>query len=136
MAKFRATYKVCLDDVDMFGIMHHANFIRYFERARIDWWQQLGFRLDELLKQGIGFVVKKIEIDYVAPAKVYDKISVVTSIISQRKVSQVYEQIVCHFENPDQTICRGLVTVVCVNDQLKPRPYPLEAITKFNQNSL
>lgn len=131
MAQGRVVYNVYPDDVDAFGIMHHANFIRYMERARTDWLESRGVKYNDLIEQGVNFVVQKIDIQYLKPAKLYDKIEIITRIDSRRKVSQVYEQIVRDNINKELVYCCAMITVVCVNEELKPRAFPQGILEEY-----
>lgn len=131
MTEGHAIYSIYLDDVDAFGIMHHFNFFRYLVRARTDWLQERGYKYNDLLERGINFVLKKADIEFLNPAKVYDQMEIITSVHSRRKVSQVYKQIVRDYNNPNVIFCRGFITVVCVNEQLKPREFPNEILEEL-----
>lgn len=128
MNEFIYQMQVHADDIDGFGIVHHANFIKFMERARTQWLFNLGFRLDQLMTDRILFVIKKIEIEYIAPAKLYDELTIQTRIIQQRKVSKTYEQIIFSTQDKNKIFCKAHIQVVCVNDKLRPRAIPLRIV--------
>lgn len=119
---------VYFEDTDSFGVVHHANFIKFMERARLAWLLQLGFRLDELLTKGILFVVSKVEVDYLAPCHLYDELEIISRIVDSRRVAKTYEQIIQNRNDPKKVYCRGNIHVVCVNDQLRPQSMPRELL--------
>lgn len=128
MTIFSFKMHVYSEDTDSFGIVHHANYIKFMERARLLWLLKLGFRLDDLLAKGIFFVIKKIEIDYYTPARLYDDLEIITKIIHSRRVAKVYEQIIRSPTDPLKVYCKANVHVVCVNEQLRPQPMPPELL--------
>lgn len=122
------TYKmrVFSEDTDSFGLVHHANFIKFMERARTEWVIASGFQFSDLLKQGIGFVVKNLQIDYRKPARVYEELLVKTRVAETGKTSQLFEHIICSASSQDHIYCQGNVLVVCVDENIKPRSFPEE----------
>ncbi len=78
----RYPVRVYYEDTDAGGIVYHANYLRFMERARTEMLRLLGWRHTELLHdQGVSFAVRRVEIDFVAPAKLDDTLEVETRII-------------------------------------------------------
>jgi len=125
---FNYQIRVQSEHTDYNGIVHHANYIKFMEQARVEWVYSFGARLDEYIKNGTFFVVKHLEVDYFKPAHFYDTIEVATSLVSAKRVSKVCEQIIRDPENHEHIYCRGLVTVACVNKQFRPCAIPKEII--------
>ena len=72
--------RVYYEDTDAGGIVYHANYLKFAERARTEFLHQLGLSNSQMLKQDIAFVVSKIEIDYKRPAMLEEILNVETSI--------------------------------------------------------
>ena len=73
--EFSFGIRVYIEDTDAGGIVYHANYLRFMERARTEWLRRLGFEQDELSeREQVIFVVKKIDIDYRSPARFNDEI--------------------------------------------------------------
>ena len=69
-AAFEFVFRVHYEDTDAAGIVYHANYLRYMERARTEWLSDLGIEIDELVKQhGIVFAVRSINVQYLRPAR-------------------------------------------------------------------
>lgn len=51
-------------ETDQMGIIHHANYIRWFEEARVDFMEQIGYGYDKASHQGIDFAVLSVSCDY------------------------------------------------------------------------
>ena len=69
--------RVYWEDTDAGGVVYYANYLRFLERARSEWLRGLGFEQDVLRdREGIVFVVRRVEIDYLAPARFNDALEV------------------------------------------------------------
>lgn len=80
--------RVYYEDTDAGGIVYHANYLRYFERARTDWMRSLGAVHSELDAQhGLVFVVRDLAIDYLAPARLDDELIVDVHVLEARRAS-------------------------------------------------
>jgi acyl-CoA thioester hydrolase len=72
--------RVYYEDTDLAGIVYYANYLRFIERARSEWVRGLG--IDQVaLKagEGIVFAVRRVEADYLAPARFDDWLEVTTA---------------------------------------------------------
>ncbi|MBT9591298.1 MAG: tol-pal system-associated acyl-CoA thioesterase [Thiobacillus sp.] len=66
---------------DAGGVVYYANYLKFMERARSEWLRGLGFEQDELRRSaGVMFVVRRVEVDYLAPARFNDEIDVDVSV--------------------------------------------------------
>ena len=69
--------RVYWEDTDAGGVVYYANYLRFLERARSEWLRGLGFEQDRLRdREGVVFVVRRVEIDYLAPARFNDALEV------------------------------------------------------------
>lgn len=121
----RFPIRVYYEDTDAGGVVYHANYVCFFERARTEFLREGGFSQQALLANQIAFVVTKLEIEYKFPARLDDLLVVETKIQSVKKATIVFEQILWR----DQTcLTRALVSVACVDlAKMKPIAIP-EAI--------
>ena len=70
---FTHTLRVYYEDTDMAGIVYYANYLRFIERGRSDWVRDIGMDQNRMKDDfGIVFAVKRIEADYIAPARLDD----------------------------------------------------------------
>ncbi|MCL3880845.1 tol-pal system-associated acyl-CoA thioesterase [Marivita sp. GX14005] len=114
--------RVYYEDTDMGGIVYYANYLRYIERARSDWVRALGIDQNAMREQdGTVFVVRKLEAEYLAPAKFDDELVVRTSVAAVTGARLVLAQDVCRDGAP---IFRARVTVVCVAEGGAPARLP------------
>ncbi|MBB3984924.1 tol-pal system-associated acyl-CoA thioesterase [Sagittula sp. NFXS13] len=102
--------RVYYEDTDMAGIVYHANYLKFIERARSDWVKDQGLDQNAMREEGIVFVVRRIEADYLAPAKYDDVLEVRTVTKSMTGVRLIMSQEVLRGE---EVLFRAEVTAVC-----------------------
>ncbi len=108
----RFPIRVFYEDTDMAGIVYHANYLKFIERARSDWVKEQGLDQNAMREEdGIVFVVRRIESDYLGMAKYDDVLEVRTVVKSMTGVRLVMGQEVMRGE---ECIFRAEVTAVCV----------------------
>jgi len=78
MQPHRFDCKVYLEDTDAQGIVYHANYLRYFERARTELLESLGLRQRERASDEILFVVHEVQAKFLKPARAGDRLCVLT----------------------------------------------------------
>ncbi len=91
---FELTVRVYYEDTDAGGIVYHANWLRFFERARTDWLRSLGVRHRELdSSDGLLLVVRDLTIDYRLPARLDDLLRVDVRVLEARRASMRLAQL-------------------------------------------
>lgn len=118
----RFPVRVFYEDTDMAGIVYHANYLKYLERARSDWVASLGTDQRAMRKEGLVFVVRRIEADFLAPAGFDDRLEVVTEVMSMTGARLVLAQTVLHDDRP---LFRASVTLACASVEGKPARLPV-----------
>lgn len=115
--------RVYYEDTDAGGIVYYANYLKFLERARTEWLRALGIEQDLLLEQSIGFVVKRVEVDYQAAAKFNQLLRVESQIAEVKRASLQFQQKILDQNN--NVLVRASVKVVCVNlVEMKPIGIP------------
>jgi|TARA_B110000967_G_C18586713_1_gene412363 acyl-CoA thioester hydrolase len=122
---------VFCEDTDFQGIVYHANYLKYFERARTQ------FLIDQDISQilleasKLAFVVRDINLRFISPAKLEDKLIVRSSVQFISKARLLFSQQIIQLNN-DTIICRGGVEV-CFVDLIKnkPRSFPERLLKIF-----
>ncbi|RLJ99015.1 tol-pal system-associated acyl-CoA thioesterase [Ruegeria conchae] len=115
--------RVYYEDTDMGGVVYHANYLKFIERARSDWVRKLGNDQNAMRDAGIVWVVRRIEADYLAAARFEDELVVETEMVSLSGARLTMSQLVRRGETE---IFRAAVTAVCMNAQGKPVRLPAE----------
>lgn len=114
--------RVYYEDTDAGGVVYHANYLNFFERARTEFLRQYNFSQQELFAKSFAFVVRRIEIDYKLPARLDDSLSVETTILEVKKASVIFKQ---HLWKDEICLCSAIVTVASVNVvKMKPVAIP------------
>jgi len=74
---FTLPVRVYFQDTDAGGVVHHASYLNFMERARTEWMRSFGFTNAGLMNElGVGFVVRSLKLDYLKPALLDDLITV------------------------------------------------------------
>lgn len=114
--------RVYYEDTDMGGIVYYANYLRFIERARSEWVRSLGIDQNAMRDEdGIVFAVRRVEADYLLPAKFDDDLLVRTRLITVTGARLVMAQEVLR---DDALLFQAEVTVVCVGEGGAPARLP------------
>jgi acyl-CoA thioester hydrolase len=111
---------VYVEDTDFQGIVYHANYLKYFERARSSCLRDLYISQSKQIEEGKVFIIKTINIEFLRPAKIEDDLVVSSEIEYSSDARLFFHQQIKRNESND-IICRGKVEV-CFYDQNKNRP--------------
>lgn len=87
--------RVYYEDTDAAGIVYHANYLKYAERARSEWLRRLGFDHGQILTEfGLIFAVKHLAIDFKKPARLDDTLEITAKLTAIGAATLVMEQII------------------------------------------
>lgn len=113
MSDFHWPVRVYYEDTDGGGVVYHANYVKFMERARSEWLRSLGFEQNELkMIMGIVFVVRSIAIQYRRPARFDNVLDVMTTLVKTGRSLLAFEQtIYCK----KMLLTQAAVEVVCVD---------------------
>lgn len=115
--------RVYYEDTDFGGVVYYANYLRYVERARTEWLRSLGVEHQRLAREdGLQFVVRRAEIDFLRGAKLDDELSITVQCTERKRTYLWLRQRALRGAEP---IAEGMVQTACVRrDDLKPAPLP------------
>jgi acyl-CoA thioester hydrolase len=118
--------RVYYEDTDAGGVVFYANYLRFMERARTEWLRSLGFEQDALMRDpGILFAVRRTEVDYLSPARFNEVLQVSSQVVRMRGATLTFEQRIASVDDAQRDLCRGLVTVACLDsDSMRPTRIP------------
>ena len=123
---------IFVEDTDFQGFVYHANYIKYFERARSNFLTINGISQNDLRQSNLGFVIKRIDINFLYPAKLGEKLIVQTEVEWKSKARMLFNQKIISDDNKNQ-ICEGSVEVCLVDiETKKPKPFPNDLLLIFN----
>jgi acyl-CoA thioester hydrolase len=132
--EFNWPVRVYYEDTDSAGIVYHASYLRFMERARTEWLRSLGLELPMLrAEHDVLFTVSRLRIDYLQPAHFNDMLDVSLSLTRFGGASFLLDQKVCR--TPRELLCRAEVRIACVDAMsLRPRPIPLAVCAELKRD--
>jgi acyl-CoA thioester hydrolase len=106
--------RVYYEDTDLAGIVYYANYLKFIERARTEYVRGLGIDQTALKRdEGLVFAVRRVEADYLAPAKFDDELVVLTTLDAVTGARIVMKQEVTR---AGTVLFSALVTLVCLTE--------------------
>ena len=91
---FAINARVYFEDTDAGGIVYHANYLKFTERARTDWLRQLKISQDKMMQDGKGFVISRLNARFVKSARLDDMLTITCIPIKVRRVGiSFYQQV-------------------------------------------
>ena len=120
---FEWSARVYFEDTDSGGVVYHANYLKFMERARTEWLRDLGLNQIQLKQENkVMFVVRKIDIQYKIPARFNDELLIQTDCVKTTNYSIILKQDIL---KEKRIITEGKVEIVCINSDLfKPVRIP------------
>ena len=115
--------RVYYEDTDMGGVVYYANYLRFIERARSEWVRSLGIDQNAMRDDGIVWVVRRVEADYIGAARFEDDLVVETHMTKVTNARLEMEQVV---RRDDTVIFRARVLAACMNNAGRPVRLPAE----------
>ncbi len=122
--------RVYYEDTDASGIVYHANYLKFFERARTEMLRAKGFEQDSLkTNESIIFAIRSITIDYLNIIRFNELIEVNSKIIRIRKASLIFEQAI---NRDDTLLSKATITVACLDvNTMRPKAIPQTLLVEF-----
>lgn len=122
---FTFPVRIYYEDTDAGGVVYHANYLRYMERARTEWLREKGYDLLQLeQEQGFIFAVRSASINFLKPAFLNDLLQVNVAIARKGKVSldiqhEIYRENIL--------VCKAVVKLAGLDaSSFRPQAIPFE----------
>ena len=116
--------RIYYHDTDCGGVVYYANYLKYLEEARSEYFETRGLIIKDLRNEGIGFVVARQEIDYKFPARYGNILEIDTWISLNLNVRLEFD---AQIKNEiGQLIVKAKTILVCVGKDFKPKAIPEE----------
>lgn len=131
MKEFDWPVRVYYEDTDAGGVVYHARYLAFYERARTEMLRQCDINQQSLLDEnGLAFVVKKMNISYVYPARLDDLLIVNSVVVNVKRASLVFKQKIT--DQSDRLYSEAEVLIACVDlNKKKPCAFPKTFISEF-----
>lgn len=124
IAPHRLKLQVRYGETDQMGVVHHANYLAYFEEGRTRMMADLGCSYGGLEKEGIGLPVRTVELRYRAPAHYEDQLWVETRVLALRAASVTFGYTIKRAED-DLVLVTGRCELACITLGSDRRVIPL-----------
>jgi acyl-CoA thioester hydrolase len=108
-----ALIRVIYGDTDQMGVVYYANYFRYFEFSRSEYFRARGGNYSELEKQGYGLPVVQAHADYKASARYDDELIVAVHIEELKRASLEFRYVITN-KNTGNVLCTGHTVHACV----------------------
>jgi acyl-CoA thioester hydrolase len=121
---FSLPLRVYIEDTDAGGIVYHAKYLHFMERARTEWVRSFGVGLRDGLSENISYVVQKLSIHFGVPARLDDELSITTEPVGHGRVWMEFRQRVLRAADQKE-LASADVRVACIAlDSGRPRRLP------------
>ena len=118
MSDFNILIRVYIEDTDAGGIVYYVNYLKYFERARTEYFRQLGFDKPAFVEGDKLFVVSELSTQYLAPARLDDQLQASVRVTQCKKASLWFQQ---EIKLAQKVLVSAQIRIACV-DQLSMKP--------------
>ena len=127
---FTMPVRVYYQDTDAAGVVFHATYLDFMERARVEWLRSQGFEPQELARRfRLVFIVRHLDVAYVKPAVLDDLLAVTAAV---QKLGRAQLTLVQEVLRGREALVRASVNLACVaTGSLKPMPVPDEVLASF-----
>ncbi len=110
-------------DTDCGGIVYYANYLKYMEEARTEFFEQKGVSVKTLQERGLAYAVRKCSLSYRAPARYGDRIACDADLVKVSAAQMVFSQKVTNAQS-GQVLVEGEVCLASLTRELKPVQIP------------
>lgn len=120
---FSFPIRVYWEDTDAGGVVYHASYVRFLERARTEWLRAMGIGQQGLREsEDLVLVVRAMQLDFHKPARLDDELLASVVVTERRNASLLIQQVITR---GDQVLVRADVRVAClVASSFRPRALP------------
>jgi acyl-CoA thioester hydrolase len=122
--------RVFYEDTDFSGFVYHANYLKYCERARSDYLRVIGVDQNAMFAKGQAFVVRKMDCEFLRPAKFEDVLDVETQLTEMSGARFELAQVV---KRRAELVFSARVTVAIIGPFGRPQRIPPEYVQKFSR---
>ena len=129
---FRWPVRVYYEDTDAGGVVYHASYLAFYERARTEMLRQRHFNQHVLLEEQVAFVVRRMTVEFIAVARLDDLLEIQTEVTSMTRATMTFTQRIVNAEG--RVLNEADVLIACINPHLmKPIALPKSIVAEFKQ---
>ena len=127
---FSHPVRIYWEDTDAGGVVYHAQYVAFLERARSEWMRAQGYGQERLRSEhGLLFAVRAMQMDFLKPARLDDALEVTAGLRECRRASVVFEQRIVR--GPD-LLLTAVVRVAALGTDFRPMPIPQPLYDELN----
>ena len=127
---FSHSVRIYWEDTDAGGVVYHAQYVAFLERARSEWMRAQGYGQDLLRREyGLLFAVRAMQLDFLKPARLDDALEVTARVRECRRASLVFGQQIRR--GPD-LLLTAQVRVAALGMDFRPAPIPQPLYDELN----
>ena len=112
------TLRINYEDTDFSGFVYHANYLKFCERARSDYLRVKGVDQKAMFAEGVAFVVRRMDCNFLQPARFEDELTVETDF---KEMAGARFELFQSVMRSETTLFTAAVTVVLIDGKGRPR---------------
>lgn len=122
---FSFPIRVYWEDTDAGGVVYHASYVRFLERARSEWLRSLGIAQQSLREvEDVIFAIRALQLDFHAPARLDDALVATVDAVSRGRASLTFRQSLLRAAD-ERVLVTADVRAACLTaSTFRPRPIP------------
>lgn len=122
---FSFPIRVYWEDTDAGGVVYHASYVRFFERARTEWLRSLGVGQARLRESDdVIFAIRAMQLDFLAPARLDDALCATVDSVEPGRASLTFRQSLVRVED-ERVLATAQVKAPCLAaSTFRPRALP------------
>jgi acyl-CoA thioester hydrolase len=135
---FSMPIRIYYEDTDLGGVVYHANYLKFMERARTEWLRKMGVEQDQI-KNDLQtlFVVRSVQLDYLRPAKFNDLLKVTLQIKEFKRSYIIFLQQIFRQNEAGSLdlLVEGTIKIVSINTiNFKPKRMPTQLLEILHEH--
>lgn len=123
---WQTSLRVRFHELDAYGHVNHGVYLNYFEQARVELLDELGFGLGVLRERGIQLVVVEVTVRFRSPAGLGDRLVVQTELDTLRRASSTWRQ---RLLRGDEVLAEATVRSAATDDTGRPIRPPADLVS-------
>ena len=127
----RFPVKVYYEDTDSLSVVYYANYLKYLERARSEFFADAGFAPWALNDEGVVVAVYNADLTFLAPARLGDTCEVATSVTKHTALRVFLDQRISRGET---VLVKAAISLVFLTPELKLREAPAEIVAWLREH--
>ena len=127
--------RIYYEDTDVSGVVYHANYLRYFERARTEWLRSLGFSQERLMQElDVAFTIVSVQVNYRLPARLDDELLVHLEVLRAGRASLVFAEKLLTTDGKETVLADGEFRAACIRaSYFRPTPMPQTVLEEIKR---